>query len=231
MITQTIFNLCYNYISLKEGIPVEQVKLYPLDEIAEKSRDYFFDFNYELFNETYKQHLETSFIKYFFLYEIGFDTFQSFKNQLTIDWQLKIMAYNKFYKTNDLIDEAVLSTVDLSTTGNTVSTGNTTSNSSSTANNNADSGTTGVYSDYAQTVIDELDYATSGTHDTAKSTATSTSQVEQEGNSTTNANTDNKSSGYSGFPSSMLLQQYRNTILQVDLLFFNDLSDLFLGVY
>lgn len=231
LLQPTIFNLCYNYISLTEGIPVEQVKLYPLDEIAKKARPYFFDFNYELFNESYKEHLETSFIKYFFLYEIGFDTFQSFKNQLTIDWQLKIIAYNKFYKSNDMIDDAILSTVDLSATNESNSTGNTNSTSDATSSNQADSGSQGIYSDYAQTIIDELDYATSGTHDTAQSNANTTSNVKQNGESTSNSNSTSTNKGYSGFPSSMLLQQYRNSILQVDLLFFNDLNDLFLGVY
>ena len=228
---QTIFNLCYNYIALKEKITIEQVKLYSLDEIALKARGYFFDFDYELFDDSYKEHLETSFIKYFFLYEIGFDTFQSFKNQLTIDWQLKIIAYNKYYKTNNLIDEEVLSTVNMTATSKNQATSGTQSTSNAQSSNNANSGSQGIYSDYAQTVIDELDYATSGTNDTSQSNATTNSDVTQNSESNGSSQAESKNTGYSGYPASMLLQQYRNTILQVDLLFFNDLSDLFIGVY
>lgn len=229
-ITYSVWQLCYDYIHYKYDIPYDEIRQLPFDDIAEKSREYFFNFEYTLFDESYKPHLEKSFILHFFMYEIGFETVHLFLQQLYTEWIIKIPTYNKFYESLNLITDP-LTTVNMESesTGNTSTTAQ--NENHGTSENESSSDASGTYSDYPQTLLGNLDYATSGTKDGSTSRATSTQ--DSDGTSTSTGETTNKSTskGYNGLPPSTLLSQYRNTILNVDMLLFNDLQTLFLGVY
>lgn len=229
-ITYPIYQLCYDYIHLTEGLPYDEIRQLPFNEIANKSRPYFFNFNYEIFNEDYRQHLEEAFIMHFFLYEIGFDTPTSFLQQLMADWIIKIPTYNKFYETVDMISEP-LNSVDVVTTQNSEASTQSNNTSHGETENTSTSNATGTYSDYPQTILGDLDYGTSGTKDGSTSTAQSSQDSTGEATGTSTTDTTNTTKGYNGIPQSTLLMQYRNTLLNIDLLFFNDLQMLFLGVY
>ena len=229
-ITYTVYQLCYDYIHYKEGLEYDEIRQLPFDEIAEKSRPYFFNFQYELFKDEYKAHLEQAFIMHFFLYEIGFDTPHSFLQQLMIEWLIKIPTYNKFYESLDMITDPMY-TVDVATEQTTEATTNSNNESNGETTNTSKSDATGTYSDYPQTILAELDYGTSGTKDGSKSEAASRQHATGEASGTSSSTASNTTKGYNGIPQSTLVTQYRSTLLNVDLLLFNDLQMLFLGVY
>lgn len=229
-VTYPIYQLCYDYIHYTEGLPYDEIRQLPFNEIASKSRKYFFNFDYEIFNEDYREHLEEAFIMHFFLYEIGFDTPTSFLQQLMADWIIKIPTYNKFYQTVDMITEP-LNTVDVVVTQESTANTQSSNISHGDTENTSKSNATGTYSDYPQTILGDLDYGTSGTKDGSTSDATSKQDTTGEATGTSSSDTTNTTKGYNGIPQSTLLTQYRNTLLNIDLLFFNDLQMLFLGVY
>lgn len=229
-VTYYVWQLCYDYIHYNEGIPYDQIRQLPFDSIAEKSRGYFFNFDYTLFDETYKDHLEKAFIMNFFLYEIGFDTPHSFLQQLQASWIIKIPTYNKFYESLDMIENPMY-TVDMETSVTAKNDTSSSGTNSGTTHNESSSNASGTYSDYPQTLLGKLDYGTSGTKDGSTSEADSTQSSTSESSSEASSTETSTTKGFNGAMQGTLLTQYRNTLLNVDMLLFNDLQDLFLGIY
>lgn len=212
--------------------------------------------NYPIFDESYREQLNNKIIQHYYFREIGFETEALFKNRLNQKMNEIMPYYNQMYESSKLkIDP--LSTIDLEevfsrkskTTGegtsSTSGTGNNTNNFNST--DTTDYGKISKFSDIAQaqTTPNEIlndKYLTSATVDDGQdkntNTGTNTSQTESttSGTSTDERNLDEDTTltrkGNNGTASeSELLNMYRETFLNIDMMVIDDLSELFLGIW
>lgn len=212
--------------------------------------------NYPIFDESYREQLNNKIIQHYYFREIGFETEALFKNRLNQKMNEIMPYYNQMYESSKLkIDP--LSTIDLEevfsrkskTTGegtsSTSGTGNNTNNFNST--DTTDYGKISKFSDIAQaqTTPNEIlndKYLTSATVDDGQdkntNTGTNTSQTESttSGTSTDERNLDEDTTltrkGNNGTASeSELLNMYRETFLNIDMMVIEDLSELFLGIW
>ena len=212
--------------------------------------------NYPIFDESYREQLNNKIIQHYYFREIGFETEALFKNRLNQKMNEIMPYYNQMYESSKLkIDP--LSTIDLEevfsrkskTTGagtsSTSGTGNNTNNFNST--DTTGYGKISKFSDIAQaqTTPNEIlndKYLTSATVDDGQdkntNTGTNTSQTESttSGTSTDERNLDEDTTltrkGNNGTASeSELLNMYRETFLNIDMMVIEDLSDLFLGIW
>ena len=212
--------------------------------------------DYPIFDESYREQLNNKIIQHYYFREIGFETEALFKNRLNQKMNEIMPYYNQMYESSKLkIDP--LSTIDLEevfsrkskTTGegtsSTSGTGNNTNNFNST--DTTDYGKISKFSDIAQaqTTPNEIlndKYLTSATVDDGQdkntNTGTNTSQTESttSGTSTDKRNLDEDTTltrkGNNGTASeSELLNMYRETFLNIDMMIIDDLDELFLGIW
>lgn len=212
--------------------------------------------DYPIFDESYREQLNNKIIQHYYFREIGFETEALFKNRLNQKMNEIMPYYNQMYESSKLkIDP--LSTIDLEevfsrkskTTGegtsSTSGTGNNTNNFNST--DTSDYGKISKFSDIAQaqTTPNEIlndKYLTSATVDDGQdkntNTGTNTSQTESttSGTSTDKRNLDEDTTltrkGNNGTASeSELLNMYRETFLNIDMMIIDDLDELFLGIW
>lgn len=212
--------------------------------------------DYPIFDESYREQLNNKIIQHYYFREIGFETETLFKNRLNQKMNEIMPYYNQMYESSKLkIDP--LSTIDLEevfsrkskTTGegtsSTSGTGNNTNNFNST--DTTDYGKISKFSDIAQaqTTPNEIlndKYLTSATVDDGQdkntNTGTNTSQTESttSGTSTDERNLDEDTTltrkGNNGTASeSELLNMYRETFLNIDMMIIDDLDELFLGIW
>lgn len=212
--------------------------------------------DYPIFDESYREQLNNKIIQHYYFREIGFETEALFKNRLNQKMNEIMPYYNQMYESSKLkIDP--LSTVALEevfsrkskTTGegtsSTSGTGNNTNNFNST--DTTDYGKISKFSDIAQaqTTPNEIlndKYLTSATVDDGQdkntNTGTNTSQTESttSGTSTDERNLDEDTTltrkGNNGTASeSELLNMYRETFLNIDMMIIDDLDELFLGIW
>lgn len=103
--------ICENYAGYNENVD------YPVDDVIEKSREKVFDFNFPIFDESYRSVLETKFLKHYYTREIGFETVALWK--LWLDKRLnEIMPYyNQLYK-SETLEFNPFYDVDFTTKGN-----------------------------------------------------------------------------------------------------------------
>jgi hypothetical protein len=212
--------------------------------------------DYPIFDDSYREQLNNKIIQHYYFREIGFETEALFKNRLNQKMNEIMPYYNQMYESSKLkIDP--LSTIDLEevfsrkskTTGegtsSTSGTGNNTNNFNST--DTTDYGKLSKFSDIAQaqTTPNEIlndKYLTSATVDDGQdkntNTGTNTSQTESttSGTSTDKRNLDEDTTltrkGNNGTASeSELLNMYRETFLNIDMMIIDDLDELFLGIW
>lgn len=212
--------------------------------------------DYPIFDESYREQLNNKIIQHYYFREIGFETEALFKNRLNQKMNEIMPYYNQMYESSKLkIDP--LSTIDLEEVFSRKSktTGEGTSSTSGTGNNTnnfnsadtTDYGKISKFSDIAQaqTTPNEIlndKYLTSATVDDGQdkntNTGTNTSQTESttSGTSTDKRNLDEDTTltrkGNNGTASeSELLNMYRETFLNIDMMIIDDLDELFLGIW
>lgn len=212
--------------------------------------------DYPIFDELYREQLNNKIIQHYYFREIGFETEALFKNRLNQKMKEIMPYYNQMYESSKLkIDP--LSTIDLKEVFSRISktTGEGTSSTSGTGNNTnnfnstdtTDYGKISKFSDIAQaqTTPNEIlndKYLTSATVDDGQdkntNTGTNTSQTESttSGTSTDKRNLDEDTTltrkGNNGTASeSELLNMYRETFLNIDMMIIDDLDELFLGIW
>jgi hypothetical protein len=93
-----LFNYTTPLRSFFENLPENSNQSLPHRQVIENGRSKLFDFDYPVFDESYKNVFETHFIRNFYMREIGFETFGLFKFQLE-SWLLINMPYwNKMFE-------------------------------------------------------------------------------------------------------------------------------------
>lgn len=206
---------------------------------------------YPIFEESYRARLNEKIIAHYALREIGSETPQMFvfylgrtmREQMDYFNQLYTSAQRKFdpFVTSDIRQEMDSTSVNESS-GKSTGTQSNESSSNSTSDTTSDNSAMTFNSEFPQTRIDDFrQYATSAsqtdskgdTHTNTKqdSTATATSVSNTDyAHSSDKGNSVSHTLGTSGSQSQLLLD-WRNTMLNIDLMVINSLEDLFMGVW
>lgn len=233
-------------------------------EIIESARPKIFDFDFPIYDETYRSILETKILRNYYFDEIGFETYGRFKMALENKLNLIMPYYNDLYKSASLEYDPLYS-VDYYEKHEGKGDGKENSNGSGkdTRSLNLTDTNTGTqtnkdvgnnwtkFSDTPQGGTSQIDlatdaYLTNATLDKIDDTVTRTDNLthKQTGTDTldrsnTNARTYNNTDEYlnhvygkqAGQSYASLIKEYRETLLNIDLLIINELRDLFMLLY
>jgi hypothetical protein len=184
-----------------------------------------FDFDYPLFDPTYKSVLEQKILDYYYFREIGLETIAQFKWYLKSKMNRIMPYYNQLYeanvvfKTYDPYKNKNVTTTDTRTTSSD-------GNSSSTSGGNNSS--TVKESDTPQAMLDGKDYATNVT----ETSATTGDNASGSSHVTTTDTYISTIAGHDGmkYPTDILVG-LRNTFINIDQMIIEELADLFLNIY
>lgn len=197
-----------------------------------------FDQPYNLYNNELKPYFQEKFFQHFMFYEIGFDNINIFKQHLISTLNDIYPKYKQLYETeircqnidfmlNKDLKESYIRKLNGESEGNSQAT----SSSDNTSTNNDLT----IANDTPQNKIDDLDkYMTSASKSNSNSTNNSTSNA----NNTIKNKSNNVeeyeliSQGNIGVTSSAeLLEKWRNVLINIDLMIFKELENLFLFVF
>ena len=223
------------------------------EEIIENARPKIFNFYYPIFDEAYRSVLETKIIKHYFFREIGQETFAMFNIMLNTKLNEIMPYYNELYK-SELLEFNPLYTDDIKTTfdrdkndittninkDKTETTGKIISESENVTAANKDE--KDRYSDTPQGAlsnVDSLNYLSEYRHinDTEDSTVNTNASVDnnetvtKDTNGSQNIDTTEKYTqlvqGYRGYSANKLLKEFRDNLLNIDLMIIDELEELF----
>ena len=197
-----------------------------------------FDQPYNLYNNELKPYFQEKFFQHFMFYEIGFDNINIFKQHLISTLNDIYPKYKQLYETeircqnidfmlNKDLKESYIRKLNGESEGN--------SQATSSSDNISNSNDLSIVSDTPQNKIDDLDkYMTSASKSNSNSTNNSTSNA----NNTIKNKSNNVeeyeliSQGNIGVTSSAeLLEKWRNVLINIDLMIFKELENLFLFVF
>lgn len=190
--------------------------------------------DYPIFDNGYRPTLNEKIVGRFWLREIGFETDSVFRHYMRQRMREIMPYYNDIYRTT-LIKFDMFSTVDIVSTGTDESQGQgkTDTESAAGSKSSSDSKSRSVASEFPQVQLSgNGDYATSA----QDSVSNTTSDSESTGNDKTNteqlqrSESENRTQGTQGSKSA-LLQEFRSTILNVDLMILDNLEDLFMQIW
>lgn len=254
-----------------------------VNKTIEASREKIFDFEYPIFDESYRPVLETKILKHYYTREIAFETVGLWKLKLETKLNEIMPMYNQRYKSallnfNPLYDTDYQKTIDDNKTDsetrkdNTTDTKNVTSNvdkdntveessfSHGTQNTTQETNNTNLYNDTPQgglSGIDSMTYLTSVTKDNGSSNGENVTDKNGGGATTESGTVDYKedtkvinekiglvnatsigeylehvSGKMNGSKTySQMLNEYRQSFINVDMEVINDLWDLFFTLY
>lgn len=197
-----------------------------------------FDQPYNLYNNELKPYFQEKFFQHFMFYEIGFDNINIFKQHLIATLNDIYPKYKQLYETeirchdidfmlNKDLKESYIRKLNGESEGN--------SQATSSSDNTSSSNDLSIANDTPQNKIDDLDkYMTSASKSNSNSTNNSTSNA----NNTIKNKSNNieeyelTSQGNIGITSSAeLLEKWRNVLINIDLMIFKELENLFLFVF
>lgn len=195
--TTEVRYICEHFSGLSESVGYNDV-----EQVIKSCLPKVFDFNFPIFDESYRAVLETKILRHYYTREIGLETVGLWKLKLNTKLNEIMPYYNKFYK-SELIDFNPLYDVDItreretkgngtkdtelsenSTNSNNTDrefNGNENSNSNGTQNQNTIGNGNSMYSDTPQGSITDLQagkYLTNATVDSANNTFSGASHDE-----------------------------------------------------
>lgn len=197
-----------------------------------------FDQPYNLYNNELKPYFEEKFFQHFMFYEIGFDNINVFKQHLISTLNDIYPKYKQLYETeircqnidfmlNKDLKESYVRKLNGESEGN--------SQATSTSDNTSNSNDLSIANDTPQNKIDDLDkYMTSASKTNTNSTNNSTSNANNTIKNKSNNTEEYEliSQGNIGVTSSAeLLEKWRNVLINIDLMIFKELENLFLFVF
>lgn len=209
--------ICETAADLKESEGYNSV-----EKIIQKAIPFVFDFDFPMFNEVYKNVLCTKIIKHYYTREISEETIGLWKLRLNAKMNEIMPYYNSLYKAWS-VDFNPLFDVDL-TRQHTLDRDGT-----QKTNTHNDSVTRDLYSDTPQGSLQNIE------NETYLTDARKTS-VDFVDDSTSNATTTDefleRVTGKNGGKSySMMLKEYREALINIDLLIIDELKDLFFKLW
>ena len=189
-----------------------------------------FDFEYNLYDNELKAVFEKKFIDHFYFCEIGLTPIARFKKALEIKLNDIYPYFKQLYQTELRCNDIdFMLNKDLKEQYTRELTGNSSVNQSSTSTSNDTS--LNINNDTPQNKIDDLDeFMTSASKNTDNSTMNNSGTNSAENNSTETYSL--VSQGNIGVTSSAeLLEKWRNVIINIDQMIFEECNDLFMLIY
>ena len=183
--------------------------------------------DYPIFDENYRSILNTNIIDYYYFREIGFETVAQFNHYLNNKMNIIMPYYNKIYIAT-LKEINPLNNYNLSEKYEKIyeGTGNNTTNDTSNSDSlNAFSDT--PQGNVSNNEITELNYLSEATQNKANYKNLSTSNMKNNAMENYIKNT----SGTQGIPESEMIRKYIDSLLNVDEMVIDELSDLFMKVW
>ena len=225
--------ICETYAGLDDSVGYNDV-----ETVIAKALPKIFNFNFPIYDESYRTVLETKIIRHYYTREIAFETAGLWQLKLSTKLNEIMPYYNKLYN-SELYNFNPLYDVDLTKdrTGNreTNSTGSSTGHADFSDTTTVDNENWQYYQDTPQgglTNVNNLSYLTNAT----KNTDDNTTEREGENDSrttTTEKVTDEDSYiehiiGSNGGQSfSAKIMEFRQSLLNIDLMIIDELKDLF----
>lgn len=192
---------------------------------------------YPIFDESYRNTLNSNILNHYYENEIGLETPELFKFYLNQKMNEIMPYYNILYTKQKALLNNIENNVNLTETlerTNNTSTNTTTnsqSNSSGTSNNKNLFLDTPQGNTYKGT-IDDTDYATNVTFDRNSNLNEITDESTATGDSDTTENYIKTIIGNNGGRYNIdLLKDIQNNLINIDLLIINDLNELFMGLF
>lgn len=232
--------ICESKAGLSDSVGFNQI-----DDVISNSWNKIFD-NFPIFDESYRSVLCSKILKHYYTREISAETVGLWQLWLNTRMGEIMPYYNKLYE-SALLEFDPFKDVNYSRnhggtfTGDTVRNGRNEIDVNNSVTSNGTSNSKNLFSDTPQGAITNIEnesYLTNAT--LIKDTDTNTTNTD--GNSTTQntettgiTNTDNWIETIVGKQStvsySKLLQEFRDTFLNIDVMIINDLSDLFMNLW
>lgn len=197
-----------------------------IEEIIAAARSKIFDFSYPLFDQSYKSVIETKILRHFYTREIGAETVGLWKHLLCRKLNEIMPYYNKLYQ-SELLEFNPFYDTDL--TRDHTKDGSGTNSTETTSEGNSDEW---VYrNDTPQGGIQglqSLEYLSSADHSTGDIDNT----INVAGDYTDTESYLEHVKGKGGGASySSMLQEYRDTFLNIDMMIIDELEPLFMGLW
>lgn len=195
---------------------------------------------YPIFDENYRRPLNNKILRHYWFREIGFETAELFKRYLNQTLAEIMPYYNQLYK-SELIEFNPLYNVDKYEDSNRKFDGKTdsTTHAEDTGTGNVKTDNTNVFSDtpQGQLTIGNIKgnvYATTASIDDNETNSSTSGTADSSGTVTADDVTHYAAHVYgkeAGVTYSKMLQEFRETFLNIDMMIINDLRDLFMQIY
>lgn len=206
-----------------------------IDTLIRNAHSKIFDFEYPIFNDAYRETLESKIISHYYMHEIGLETPALFKHELKNMMRDIMPYYNQLYK-SETIDFNPMHNMDFLNEVKSNSDGTSHGENTDHSKTNVENRQRTVGADTPQGHVPTLDVE-SFTH------MSEVSVINGDGNNEINSNGDNdgeyhneaegtsKDTGKnSGESFSKMLEQYRETFINIDKMIIDELQVLFMGV-
>lgn len=219
--TTEVRYICETYAEFTESQGYKKVK-----QIISKSRAKIFDFDYPIFDEAYRPVLETKILRHYYTREICAETVGRWKLFLEATMNEIMPYYNKLYL-SELLKFDPLRDVDMHTEHTKEGEGGTTGNT--TGSRTEDNWR--YYHDTPQdgiTGLQSLKYLTEAERQDNEASTSAQTTGTYEDTETYVQHVFGKSKGMTY---SKMLEEYRKTLLNIDMMIIKDLEDLFMMVY
>lgn len=197
-----------------------------VNDIIQNAIPKIFDFSFPIFDESYRNVLCTKILKHYYTREIGLETYGLWKLKLDTKLNEIMPYYNKMYESVNL-EYNPLYNVDMETTHSRTSDDDITRNTVTTGHVETDS--ENKFLDTPQGGLDGIldsDYLTNATLDNASEDTNATAN-ETVNSTTTEEYTTRVTGKASGENYSRMIMEYRNALINVDMMIIEELKDLF----
>lgn len=207
-----------------------------IDQRIDKAAPLIFNFNFPIFEESYRAILEHKILLHYYMREIGQETVALWKLSLNERLNLIMPYYNTLY-TALQNKYKIMSDVDLEELylGNRDETGNFAGTTNANASDNGSTSGQTMSSDFPQAaVVGSKDYYSGSTESTADSNNTTTSETKTDNTNkiTTDDNHILTKTGMTGMRTrGQILADYTQDLFNVDLRIIRELNDLFFLLY
>lgn len=217
--------ICENYAGL-----VESVGYSSIDDVLEKSWNKVFDFDFPIFDETYRKTLCFKILKHYYTREIGEETVGLWKLRLNTKMNEIMPYYNKLYSAwakefNPIYDTDITREHKLDRTGRTDGKQNSETESNTTSKD--------LYSDTPQGSLQNLDNETylTNARKIVDSDNTKGNNVYEQDIKSTDEYLETVKGKSSGGSYSKMLSEYRESLINIDLMVINELNNLFMMIW
>lgn len=243
--TTTLRFVCETFAGLTESTGFANI-----NQVINGSREKIFDFDYPIFDESYRPVLESKILRHYYMREIGLETVSMWKLFLEQKMTEIMPYYNQLYE-SELLEFNPLYDTDIHTvsdrkednTRTEDATSNVTQDTQTDSTVDASNDSLTAVSNTPQGQLEDLKtlkYLSEATNttDNGKTTSNANANANTDSKSNTNVKVNNLNNyienviGKRGGESySKMLMEFRETFLNIDMMILNDLSELFMNIY